>query len=137
MDTVSRALERLRIVATTTVGGLAAWCERFDVDLVTVFGSALSAPGEARDLDVAVRFVAGSGDIIGAWGALHDLVGPVELDLVDLGDASIVACSRALLGEPLYEARPGMYATARDAAVLHELDTAWLRRLDTELAIPS
>lgn len=130
-----QAQERLRAAAED--GRLADWCRAHRIEIVTLFGRAADVPESAHDLDVAIRFRDGEGDVVAAWGDLHELIGPVELDLLDLGAASIVARSRALLGIPLYEAEPGAYASLRDAALLIELDTEWLRRLDLELAVPS
>jgi Polymerase beta, Nucleotidyltransferase len=123
-----------RLVEAATDGRLDGLCERHRVRIMCAFGSA-AQPGIAdlRDLDLAVAFEAGDGDILALWNDLYELCGPVELDLLDLDRARPVARANGLVGVPLYERRPGELAREQTAAMLERMDTAWLRRLDLEL----
>ncbi|MEJ5946808.1 hypothetical protein WDZ17_16040 [Pseudokineococcus basanitobsidens] len=135
--TAAQALTRLRAAAGD--GRLAALCGRHDVDLVTAFGSAVRAAPDgappARDLDVAVRFGPARGDVVAVVVALTDLLAFDAVDVMDLGRAGVVARSRALGpgAEPLFEASPGLHATAQMAALTTEMETERLRRWDLEL----
>ncbi|MBA3373698.1 MAG: hypothetical protein H0T98_09335 [Euzebyaceae bacterium] len=136
-----------RLLAAATAGALDAVCERFGVEVLGAFGSATDPdspelrawfvyPWRApRDLDLAVRIAADTHpDLVGLAAALHAVCGPAEIDLLDLRTAEPVATTAGLVGGvPLYEHRPGAFAEAQVAAVLEELDTAWLRRLELEL----
>lgn len=55
------------------------------------------------------------------------------LDVLVLDRAGPVARERALVGcVPLYEDRPGAYATAQMAAMTERMDTDWLRALQLD-----
>lgn len=128
------ALERL--VEAAESGRLDALCERHDVRLMGVFGSATEPDvPDPHDLDIAAAFESGHrGDVIAVWSALQDLCGPVELDVMDLDRARPVARANGLVGVPLYERRPGEFARAQTVALTERMacasDTRWLRRLD-------
>jgi predicted nucleotidyltransferase len=135
MGQVRGALNSL--LAAAENGGLEAFCERFGLDLVSVFGSSLDPDvGEPGDLDVAIRFEdPSSADVVGAVGALAELVGSDQVDVMVLNGAGVVARSRALRPQAkgLFEKRPGLYALAQMAALAEEMETAPMRRRDLEL----
>jgi predicted nucleotidyltransferase len=129
----TEAVRRLRDMAKS--GELAAICDRHDVELLAVFGSAAQEDTLPDDLDVAVRFGRrGSADTVALVVALQDAVGFEPVDVMDLGGASVVARHRALVGTlALYEREPGLFARTQMAAMLAYMDTAWLRQLDLAL----
>lgn len=109
-------------------------CGRFEVDLLTAFGSAAhDTMAEPRDLDLAARRLSGQLDIVGLLDALAELTGCDCIDLMDLSRAGPLARDRALGNAVLlYEATSGLYARAELAAMMERMDTAWLRRLNLE-----
>ena len=123
------ALERLRgdPAAVTRI------CVRFEVDLLTAFGSA-AGPDPARppnDLDVGARRLHGPLDVLGLLDALADFTGCDRIDLMDLARANPLARERALANAvTLYEAAPGLHTRAALAAMMERMDTAWLRELN-------
>jgi predicted nucleotidyltransferase len=128
------ALRRLEHAAAD--GQLDALCARHAVAVMGAFGSATRQDGtEPGDLDVAVAFLAGSDrDLVTLWDELSALSGAGDrLDLLDLDAAGPVARSHGLVGVPLYEAEPGMFARRQIAASLERMDTEWLRRIELEL----
>ncbi len=135
MSRVREALNSLLVAAED--GGLEALCERFGLDLVSVFGSSLDPDvDDPGDLDIAIRFEDPSrGDVIGAVGALAELVGSDQVDVMVLNGAGVVARSRALgpQARGLFEKRSGLYALAQMAALAEEMETAHMRRRDLEL----
>lgn len=115
-------------------GSLARLCERHDVELVTLFGSARSDPGSARDVDIAVRFRGrATSDPVPLLGDLMDLLTTDAVDLLLLDRATPTGRFAALAeGLPLYESADGVWANAQMAAALEFYETEWLRRLDLE-----
>ncbi len=111
-------------------GSLVPVCERLGLAMLLAFGSAVVEDDlPAGDLDVAVAFLEGSeSSVATVWTAVQELVGPVELDVMDLAHASLVARGQALLGWPLYEHEPGVWAEAQMTTVPMMWDAAWLRR---------
>jgi hypothetical protein len=135
---VPTAIEaRQRLEAAAASGGLDALCERLDVDLLGVFGSASGLPGVAsddpHDLDVCVRFARGGrGDLLALIDALTVLTGYERVDVLDLAAAGPVARKEALFGIGLYERDPGAWSVAAMAAFGEWRDTEHLRRMDLE-----
>lgn len=128
--TIQAGLARLREAADD--GRLDEFCRLHGVRLVTVFGSAVSEPESARDLDVAVSLY----DVTGAvalMAGLVDLTGEDSIDLMVLNRASPTARRNGLVGAiPLYEAEPGLFARTQMAAAIEFYETDWLRRLELE-----
>lgn len=96
-----------------------------------MFGSALHADGEPRDLDLAV-LLQPEADLFAVAGALVSLTSCDDVDVMDLGRAELVARAAALVGEPLYEDHPGRYAQLQMATLPLLAETAWIRRLQLE-----
>lgn len=131
----------MSFTATDTLAALAALdaaagdgrlhqvCEAFDLDLVVLFGSAITG-ADPRDVDVAVGFRHGiERDLLGAVGALAELVPGDHLDIMDLDRAGPVARVEALVGgRVLYERVPGTFTQREMRALGEYLDTAYLRR---------
>lgn len=126
------ALAVLRAAAED--GRLDALCERHQVRVLTVFGSAARGEATARDLDVAVLFEPGRpGDALGLVNELIDLTSSDDIDLMDLGRAGPVARERGLVGcLALYESESGAFAAVQVAAITARMDTQWLREMDLE-----
>jgi len=126
------ALDRLAAAAAS--GELRTVCERYAVDLLVAFGSAVRPGGSPRDLDLAVRPTVPGIDFLGLLDALATLAGTDRIDLMNLASAGPVARERALVGGLLlFEAVPGALARAQIAAMMERMDTDWLRRLDLDL----
>ena len=127
------------LVDATRDGRLDSLCERFEVRVMSAFGSATRpSPTEPNDLDVAVSFSRSLdapivGDRIGLWTALVDLTGYEPIDIVVLDVDDPVLRAEALTGVPLYESIRGEFAEAQIAAVGERRDTAHLRRRNLEL----
>jgi predicted nucleotidyltransferase len=129
---IPEAVARLRAAAED--GSLDALCDRHQIDLMGIFGSAVRSE-HPRDLDIAVRYVAGtSPDVLDFLDELSVLGDTSTIDLLDLGRAGPVARERGLVGGiPLYERNSGDFARAQMAATGERMDTDWLRRWDLEL----
>ena len=128
--------EHAHLREAATRGTLAALCDRQDLDLVVVFGSALDPDTDPLDLDVAVRFGPGSGaqDTLRLLNDLYELTGSERIDLMVLNRAAPLARERALTtGEPLFQRKPGDFANAQIAAIMERLDTDRFRAMDLEL----
>ncbi len=126
------ALASLRSAADD--GTLDEICERHDVGVLSVFGSALTS-AEPGDLDVGVGFRGAGGDVLGLLDDLTQLTGFDRLDIAVIDRSEPVLRARALSGLGLYESTAGLFATEQMAALAEERDTAWLRRLDLETLI--
>lgn len=131
MTSAGEAVERLIVAAES--GELDAICHARGVRVLGLFGSAARrAPDrEPADLDVAVSF-AGTPDTL---ALLDDLVRITRFDQIDLAvidGASPVLRAEAMVGRPLFEAEPGLYATTQMAALAERRETQWLRDLDLE-----
>jgi predicted nucleotidyltransferase len=126
------ALDRLAAAAAS--GELQTVCERYAVDLLVAFGSAVRSGGSPRDLDLAVRPTLAGIDFLGLLDALATIAGTDRIDLMSLASAGPVARERALVGGLLlFESAPGALARAQIAAMMERMDTDWLRRLDLDL----
>ncbi len=129
--TVGEALAGLTDLAAS--GELASLCERFDVEIVTLFGSALTSP-DPGDVDVAIGFRAGSRrDVLGVINALGEAIPGDHLDVMDLDRAGPVAQMAAMYGSKvLYEFHPSVSTEREIRAFMSYQDTQWLRDLQTE-----
>ncbi len=131
--TPSEGLERLRAAAES--GELRVFCQRWHVNLLTVFGSAGRGEPDPRDLDSGILTAHGADfDLFGFVTDVIDLVGLEQVDVAHLNAAGPLLRERALVGSIiLHESQPGTWARASTAAVMQRLDTEWLRRLSLEL----
>lgn len=124
---IERTLERLW--ADHADGTLADLCGTLGIDLLTLFGSAVTEPGRAGDVDLAYarsreRGPADHVDIVNAFGSRYG----DTLDIMDLEAAGSVARFAGLHGvEVLVELTPGRYANAQMAAFKSFCDTQRLR----------
>lgn len=123
------ALERLRTAADA--GELDTICERYGVRLLGAFGSAVRGDTTPADLDIAVSFLEAP-DELGLLDALTELTRCDVIDLAVLDRASPVLRAEGMVGIPLYEHQPGVYAIEQMAALAERRDTEWLRRLDLD-----
>ncbi len=131
MSTAADALATLAAAAAD--GRLDELATCHGVRLLGAFGSAVRARGRApEDLDLAVSLTDGS-EVLALVGALVDLTGFERIDLCVIDGAEPVVRAEALVGVPLYEAEPGLFATTQMAALAERRDTAHLRRLDLRL----
>lgn len=123
----------LRLRAASSDGRLDQVCAATGIELLVLFGSAVSEP-DPRDVDLAIAFADPlDRDVITAVTALHDLVGDA-VDVLDLDRAGPVVRQRALTqGEVLLQRRPGAFANRQMAAVREFIETEPFRRLDREL----
>lgn len=131
--TPAEAFRRLREAVED--GRLAAIVHRRELTLVTVFGSVVDDPANARDIDIAVAPRRGTSlDILAVINDFLWLTGSDDVDLLDLGRAGPVAREQALIyAELLHESEPGEYARAQVAASMERMDTEWLRHLGLRL----
>lgn len=134
MATTPRDVVR-RLLEAGVSGDLARLCERQDVELMVLFGSAARDEPDPSDVDLAARFRSGGvADPLALLQDLYQLTTYEGFDLLDLGRAGPVARDRALTGcRLLYEAAPGLYARAQIAAAMERMDTEELRRVELEL----
>lgn len=131
MTSTGEAVERL--LAAAESGELDAICHAAGVRLLGVFGSAArpTAGREPADLDVAVSFT-GAPDVLALLDELIRLTGFDEIDLAVIDGASPLLRADAMVGRPLFEAEPGLYANTQMATLAEFRDTQWLRDLDLE-----
>lgn len=110
-------------------GALAAGCDDLDLDILVLFGSAVSDPAEARDVDLAYgrrrdRTPVGHLHVVDVLGVRYG----DGIDVLDLDAAGPVARFEALhRGVVLVERTPGRYANAQMAAFGAFCDTQRLR----------
>lgn len=135
VGTPTVAEARRELLRARDSGALAALCRAHDVDLMVLFGSAVAAPSEARDLDLGVAGSVGRRlDPIALLQALYEQTGFEGFDLLNLRTAGAVARERALVGgEVLHQEQRGLFATMQIAAIMERLDTEHLRRVQLEL----
>ncbi len=134
---ISLEQAQTRLDAVVKSGQLTSLCEQLGVEIVTLFGSAVSRPNPG-DLDLAVGFRRGDPhapprDFLGVVNALGELVPGDHLDIMDLDRADPVAQMAALYGSRiLYQASTTATAERQMAAFTMYHDTQWLRDLQTE-----
>jgi hypothetical protein len=135
--TPAEALRRLRDAVED--GRLEAIVHARELTLVTVFGSVVDDPANARDIDIAVAPRRGTSlDILGVINDFLWLTGSDDVDLLDLGRAGPVARLHALTyAELLYESEPGEFARAQLAATMERMDTEWFREFGLRLMAES
>lgn len=135
--TPAEAFQRLRDAAAD--GRLEAIVHARELTLVTVFGSVVDDPANARDIDIAVMPRRGTSlDILAVINDFLWLTGSDDVDLMDLGRAGPVARQHALTyAEPLYESKPGEFARAQLQATMERMDTEWFRELGIRLMAES
>lgn len=133
MSTPADALEVLRAGARS--GALAAFCESERIDLLVAFGSAVRTPEKARDLDLGVLAPQRTGtDRLLMVSELTAYLHCDAVDVLDLDHAGVLARAEALGdGEPLYEARAGLFAQEQMRALGQRMDTTWLHALQLDL----
>lgn len=131
MDT-RQALEAIRAAAST--GSLAELCQSHHVELLVLFGSAVTNPSP-RDIDLALAFEADAPrDLLATIDALGRTFRTDHLDIMDLDRAGPVARQRALTkGEILFTATPKAFSERQLRAMVEFMDTAWLRELQREV----
>jgi predicted nucleotidyltransferase len=132
--------EALRLLkAAAEDGRLEAIARARELTLVTVFGSAVDDPANAKDIDIAVMPRWGTSlDILAVINDFMLLTNSDDVDLLDLGRAGPVAREQALTYcEVLYESDPGVFAEAQLRATMERLDTDWLRQLGLRLMAES
>ncbi len=107
---------------------------RHGVIVAVLFGSSAELSTETPgDLDIGVLPSAAPVDMLGLLDELAAVCGSDRIDLVDLGRASIVLRSEALVGIPLFEDRQGRFVNEQLRALGERMSTEWMRRLDLEL----
>lgn len=107
---------------------------RHGVIVAVLFGSSAELSTETPgDLDIGVLPSAAPVDMLGLLDELAEVCGSDRIDLVDLGRASIVLRSEALVGIPLFEDRQGRFVNEQLRALGERMSTEWMRRLDLEL----
>ena len=134
---IADALARLVVAADD--GRLAAVCQRLDVVLMTVFGSAVREAATARDLDVAALFgTRATTAPLDLVNALVELSGTEDVDLLVLDDADPVVRFKATAGAlPLYQDAPMRWGTTQMAYAGMVYDTEHLRRAELERMVQS
>jgi predicted nucleotidyltransferase len=135
--TPAEALRVLREAAED--GRLEALVRTRELTLVTVFGSVVDDPANAKDIDIAVAPRRGTSlDLLAVINDLMWLTGSDDVDLLDLGRAGPVARQHALTHcIPLYESEPGEFARAQLRANMDRMDTERFREHDLRLMAES
>lgn len=134
LGTMTSAAEAAgRLLAAADSGELDEICRTRGVRLLGLFGSAVRPTGaaSANDVDVAVSWD-GPPDELGLIDDLVVLTGFDAIDLAVIDRADPLLRANALVGKPLFESEPGLYAVTQMAALAEERDTRWLRDLDLE-----
>ncbi|MDO5068149.1 MAG: hypothetical protein Q4D96_12780 [Propionibacteriaceae bacterium] len=126
------ALERIRQASAD--GSLAELCRSQGIELLVLFGSAVSSPTPG-DIDLAVGFEpAGAGNLLDAVNALSEAFATDALDVMDLDRAGPVARQRALTrGEILHQSSPRAFSERHLWALAEYMETAGLRQLQREV----
>lgn len=121
-------------------GRLEQICERFNVRVMSAFGSATHESSlEPNDLDIGVSFrrepesKRDPRDRIALWAALVELTQYERVDLVVLDVDNPVLRAEALTAVALFESQAGEFAEAQIAAVGERRDTSHSRRRNLEL----
>ena len=133
---MSRPAELLaRLRADADSGALAELCAGVGIEMLVVFGSVLTRPESAGDVDLAYRPGAGALDRLSIITQLQDRYGD-GLDVMLLNRAGAVASYAALgAGELLVEAVPGTFAEQQMRAFGLYRDTQKMRDLQLEVLL--
>lgn len=116
-------------------GSLAAVCVEYGVEILTLFGSAVSCD-DPGDIDLAVGFAPGRRDFLAVVNALSELIPGDHLDVMDLDRADPVAQMAAMFGNRvLFEAHRSVTTERAIRAFMGYEDTRWLRALQTEVLL--
>lgn len=131
MRTPAQDLVRLRAAAAD--GRLEAICRKHGVELLVLFGSAVTDE-DPGDVDLAVAWSRGHDrDLLGVVVSFMETIGD-SVDVMDLDRAGPVARQRALSrGELLVELTAHAFARRQMHAIREFIETAPFRRLDLEL----
>lgn len=126
MITTVDALDRLEQAISS--GALEKVCRRHHVDLLVLFGSALTSP-DPGDLDIAVAFESGfSEGLLLFVDDLADLVPGGHLDVMPLDSAGPVAGHRALThGRVLFATSSRAFYDRQSFFINHYIDTQHMR----------
>ena len=121
------------LAAAADSGQLDEICRARGVRLLGLFGSTARPhdAASANDVDIAVSWD-GPPDELGLIDDLVVLTGFDAVDLAVIDRADPLLRANALVGKPLFESEPGLYAVTQMAALAEERDTRWLRDLDLE-----
>lgn len=132
MISVKDSLQHLHVALST--GAIAALCEKYSVDVLVLFGSAVDSE-DPGDVDIAVAFEYGhKSNLLLFIDALSDLVPGDNLDIMSLADAGPVALARALTApKVLYARTHRSFYDRQTFAINHYIDTQHLR--DAQLRI--
>ncbi len=120
-----------RLQRALEAGALDADFRDLGVAFMGAFGSAARTHGDPSDLDVGVGF-SGPVRLLELVDLLVATTGYDAIDVAVVSGDQPVLDAEALVGVPLYESRPGVYAEAQMAALGHRRDTARFRALDLE-----
>lgn len=102
------------------------------IDLIVLFGSALTDVDHAHDLDIAIGHN-GSLDMLEFMTDLYRLTGSEAIDVIDLNGASEVTKGEVFgTGRPLLQIPRGIFAERAADALTRLWDSKWLRRLQLE-----
>lgn len=117
-----------RLEQAKSSGVLDELCRRNHVDLLVLFGSALTNP-DPGDLDIAVAFEHGfSAGLLQFIDGLADLVPGDHLDVMPLDSAGPVAGHRALTnGRVLFATSPRAFYDRQSFFINHYIDTQHMR----------
>ena len=126
--TIDAATTRASLLAAVDDGRVGVMCQRLGIDLLVMFGSALTAdvPG---DVDLAVGYGPGARhDPLVFLDAVHDLAPGDLIDVLDLDRAGPVARVPALTrGRLLYERAPGVFTRREMFALGEYAETSHMR----------
>jgi len=132
MISVADSLEHLE--GATASGEIEKLCREFHVELLVLFGSALTKD-DPGDIDLAVAFSPGyKSGLLEFVDALSDLVPGDHLDVMSLEGAGPVALARALT-QPrvLFSATPRAFYDRQTFAINHYIDTQHFRDAQLEI----
>lgn len=126
MISISDSLQRLD--AVTASGALEELCRRHKVELLVLFGSALTAEAPG-DIDLAVGFAHGHRhELLDFLDALYELIPGDHLDVMPLDTAGPVALHRALTApRVLFSITPQAFHERQIFAMMYYMDTQHFR----------
>jgi len=126
--TIDAATTRASLLAAVDDGRVRSMCERLGLDLLVLFGSALTTD-DPGDVDLAVGYGPGvDHDLLAFLDAVHDLAPGDFVDVLDLDRAGPVARVQALIrGRVLYERSPGTFTRREMFALGEYAETSHMR----------